>query len=134
MSLIETFSRHLLFQKYSIVRYCIRKLAGYWAGVPGCDAPAVLEHILFLSRLGILKGDVEHLAKVLAEVVWGGALDGPPGGGDVGLHRGGVVAAGKLLLLSLAAPDDGDGQQLLVDPPVQVQDLQHLHTTQRQRC
>ena len=133
MSLIETFSRNLIFQKYCQILY--KEIS--WVGielVPGGDAPAVLEHILLLPRLGILERDVEHLAKVLAEVVWGGALDGPPGGGDVGLHRGGVVAAGKLLLLSLAAPDDGDGQQLLVDPPVQVQDLQHLHTTQRQRC
>ncbi len=54
-------------------------------------------------------------------------LDGAACRRDVGLDGGGVVAASELLLLRLAAPDDGDGEQLLVHTPVQVKDLQHLY-------
>jgi hypothetical protein len=53
-------------------------------------------------------------------------LDGAAGRRNVRLDGGGVVAASELLLLRLAAPDDGDGEQLLVHTPVQVKDLQHL--------
>jgi hypothetical protein len=53
-------------------------------------------------------------------------LDGAACRRDVRLDGGGVVAASELLLLRLAAPDDGDGEQLLVHTPVQVKDLQHL--------
>ncbi len=91
--------------------------------MPSGEAPAVLEHVLLLTRLGILKGDVKHFAEVLAEMMGGGALNGPAGGGDVRLYRGGVVAARKFLLLCLAAPNDGNGEQLLVYTSVQIQDL-----------
>jgi hypothetical protein len=54
-------------------------------------------------------------------------LDGAARRRDVRLDGGGVVAASELLLLRLATPDDGDGEQLLVHTPVQVKDLQHLY-------
>ncbi len=53
-------------------------------------------------------------------------LDGAARRRNVRLDGGGVVAASELLLLCLAAPDDGDGEQFLVHTPVQVKDLQHL--------
>ena len=44
---------------------------------PRGEAPAVLEHKLLLPRLGILKGDVEHLAEVLSQVMGRCTLNGP---------------------------------------------------------
>ena len=41
------------------------------------EAPAVLEHKLFLPCLRILKGDVEHLAEVLSKVMGSRSLYGP---------------------------------------------------------
>ena len=93
---------------------------------PGGDAPAVLEHVLLGPGLGVLERQLEHLAEALAEVVTGGALDSSARHRYEGLHCGGVVSPGKLLLLCLLATDHGDGQQLLVDPPVEVQDGHHL--------
>lgn len=45
------------------------------ADSPGCESPGVLESQLFLARLlRILKRDLEHLGKVLTEVVRRGTL------------------------------------------------------------
>ena len=76
--------------------------------------------------LRVLDGDVEHLGEVLAEAVRRAALDAAPGRRDEALDGRRVQAAGELLLLRLDARDDGDGEELLVDAAVQVEDLEHL--------
>ena len=75
----------------------------------GGKSPRRLPRNLTLT-LGILVGNVKHLAKVLPEVVAGGALNGPSRHGNVGFDGGGLMSAGKLLLLGLEPRNDGDGQ------------------------
>jgi hypothetical protein len=76
--------------------------------------------------VGVLDGDVEHLGEVLPEAVRRAALDSATGGGDEALDGGGVEAAGELLLLRLDSGDDGNGEKLLVDATVQLEDLEDL--------
>ena len=86
----------------------------------GRQAPGVLPDVdrgLLLAFLaaGVFDGDVEHLAKVLAQAVAGGGLDTASGGGDEAFNCGGVVCAGKLLFDRLLALDHRHGKELLVD-------------------
>ena len=55
-----------------------------------------------------------------------GSLDSAAVGGDEGLNGGGVETAGELLLLGLAALNDGHGQHLFVHAGVVVEDLKHF--------
>ena len=97
----------------------------------GRETPGVLPNMdrgLLLVTLGggILDGDVEHLAEVLPKTVRGTTLDTTASGGNVALHGGGVGTTGKLLLLRLLTLDHGNGQELLIDAGVQVQNLDDL--------
>ena len=53
---------------------------------PGGESPGVLPHHLAVPLL-VLELDVEHLRKVLAQAVRGGALDASPSGGNERLER-----------------------------------------------
>ena len=99
-----------------------------WIILPCGYPPAILIHKLLFSTLGIFKGDVKHLAEVLAQVMGSRALDRPAGGRDVGLDGGGVVAAGKLLFLRLSSPHHRNRHHLLVNASVQVQNSHHLQS------
>ena len=91
----------------------------------GGEAPTGLPGNLTLA-LDVLVSNVEHLAKVLAEVVGRGALDGTAGHGDVGLDGGGLMSTGELLLLRFVSRNDGDGKKVLVHLTVQIKGL-HDH-------
>lgn len=45
---------------------------------------------------------------------------------DESFHGGGVETTGELLLLGLLAGHDGHGKNLLVNAPVEVQNVEHL--------
>jgi hypothetical protein len=62
----------------------------------------------------------------LAQVVRRPALDTAARGGDKALDGGGVVASGEFLFLGLLALEDGDGEEVVVDRRVQVEDLEDL--------
>lgn len=95
---------------------------------PRRQSPRVLPHVEDLARLvGVLDLDVEHLGEVLAKAVRGGGLDSSSGGGDEALDGGGEEASGELLVLGLDALDHGDGEQLLVDSAVEIEDLVDLN-------
>ena len=93
----------------------------------GGQTPRVLPDVDVLALLGgILDGDVEHLGEVLAQAVRGGTLDTTAVGRNVALDGGGVVTTGELLGLGLATTDDGDGEELLVDASVELENLENL--------
>lgn len=95
----------------------------------GRETPRVLPDVDVLALLGgILDGNVEHLGEVLAQAVRGGTLDTTAVGGNVALDGGGVVTTSELLGLGLAATDDGDGEELLVNTGVELEDLENLLT------
>ena len=52
-----------------------------------------------------------------------GGLDAAPRGGYEPLDGGGVQPAGEFLFFGFDAWDDGDGEQVGVDPAVEVEDL-----------
>ena len=91
----------------------------------GGASPGVLPHHA-PSAVLVLVLNLEHLGEVLAEAVRSRALDASAGVGHEGLHRGGVKPARELLLLGLDARDDGHGEELLVHPAVEVEDVSHL--------
>jgi hypothetical protein len=101
----------------------------------GGQTPRVLEHVdlgvlasltVGSRGLGVLDVDVEHLGEVLAKVVRGTALDTTASGGDEALNSGRVVGTGKLLVLRLDTGDDGDGEDLLVNAAVEVENVADL--------
>ena len=93
----------------------------------GGQTPRVLPDMDVLALLGgVLDSDVEHLGEVLAQAVRSGALDTATVGRNVALDGGGVVTTGELLGLGLAAANDGDGEELLVDTGVELEDLENL--------
>jgi hypothetical protein len=51
------------------------------------------------------------------------ALDTTSAGGDEALDGGRVVSTGKLFFLRLDALENGDSEDLRIDPLVQVEDL-----------
>mmetsp|Transcript_4563 Transcript_4563/g.9404 ORF Transcript_4563/g.9404 Transcript_4563/m.9404 type:complete len:237 (+) Transcript_4563:451-1161(+) len=99
---------------------------------PNCSlryAPRVLVGMLAqfpCGVVGVLEGDVEHLREVLAQVVRGGSLDGPPCHRDESLHCGGVVSARESLRLGLSAAHHRECQELLINASVELQDLEDL--------
>jgi len=50
-------------------------------------------------------------------------LDSSTGGGDESFDGGGEESSGELLVLRLDSLDHGDGEELLVDSSVEVEDL-----------
>ncbi|KAH0389325.1 prolyl-tRNA synthetase, partial [Aureobasidium melanogenum] len=76
--------------------------------------------------MGVLNGDVEHLGEVLTQAVRGTSLDTTASGGNETFDGGGVVGTGELLSDGLAALDDGDCQQLVVNSLVVVENLKNL--------
>ena len=63
----------------------------------------------------------------------GAHLDAAAAGADEDLDGGGVVTAGKLLLLRFAALDDRNGQQVRVDAGVQVQNVKDLRARRQKQ-
>mmetsp|Transcript_77439 Transcript_77439/g.185623 ORF Transcript_77439/g.185623 Transcript_77439/m.185623 type:complete len:295 (-) Transcript_77439:581-1465(-) len=93
------------------------------------EAPRVLvgEIELFAAGvLGVLEGDVEHLGEVLSQMVRRRSLNRSPGGRNEGLHGGGVVGAREGLRLGLGTPYHGNGEELLIDAGIQLQNCQDL--------
>lgn len=82
----------------------------------------VLANLVFTSLRSswVLDGNVEHAAEVLSEAMRCCALNTATIGGDIAFDGGCVVAARKLFLLGLAALDDWNGKQLLVDISVKL--------------
>ena len=66
---------------------------------------------------------MEHLTEVLAETVGGSTLDTTSGCGDEAFDGCSVKTACKFLLFGFDTGDDGDGEELLVDAAVKIEDL-----------
>mmetsp|Transcript_4792 Transcript_4792/g.11378 ORF Transcript_4792/g.11378 Transcript_4792/m.11378 type:complete len:265 (+) Transcript_4792:962-1756(+) len=90
-----------------------------------CETPRILPGmLLFLVR--VLERDVEHLCEILSEAVGRGTLDPSSGGRNERLDGGSVQTASELFFLSLLPLDHRDGEQILVDILVQLEDGQDL--------
>jgi hypothetical protein len=95
---------------------------------PRRETPRVLPDLeLVSSRVRrVLNGDTEHLGEVLTKAVGGSSLDTATSGRDETLDGGGVETSGELLLLRLDTGNDGNGEELLVNAAVEVEDLENL--------
>jgi hypothetical protein len=97
----------------------------YTDGARG-DSPGILICKAALMGFGIFKRDVEHFGEVLTKMVRRGSLDATAGCRDVSLNSGSVITACKLLFLSLLSLHDWDGQEILIDFFIQVNNVMDL--------
>jgi hypothetical protein len=83
---------------------------------------------LLLIGLGrrILDSDAEHLTEILAEAVGGTTLNTTAGSRYISFDGSGVETPSELLLFSLLTLYNRDGQELLVDLRIVVENLQNL--------
>mmetsp|Transcript_34071 Transcript_34071/g.71682 ORF Transcript_34071/g.71682 Transcript_34071/m.71682 type:complete len:431 (+) Transcript_34071:797-2089(+) len=88
------------------------------------QSPTRLPYNLRISLL-ILIIDIEHLSKVLSQVMRRRSLNGTTRNGNVSLDSRRGVSSGKLLLLRLHSWHHGNGQKLLIYPTIQIQRLFH---------